>query len=277
MTELAVVASETHEKAIAYFKVAEQYGYKFIMEVKKIRDERLYKELGFTSFDTYCESAWKTVRRSMDERIQIADSFGNQQDFESTYSHLGHSKSLMLARMEPEIRQQIESTVNVDETTVKQLSKLEKDLKQTESERVRLENESIYYQKLLNQERSKPSQVVTKEVQIMPSDYQDLKQQAANGQKLNTENVQLQRTIQQMKEESTKTDEVALAAKKLRESFKNLLSSVNQENYNAKFYFDQIAGTTQSFQIVQAFQQEFNEIINTVLLDWKDRTQLKAI
>lgn len=277
MTELAVVASETHEMAIAYFKVAEQYGYKFIMEVKKIRDERLYKELGFTSFDTYCESAWKTVRRSMDERIQIADSFGNQQDFESTYSHLGHSKSLMLARMEPEVRQQIESTINVTETPVKEIKELEKQLKQTESERLRLENLNICQQQELNKERSKPTQIITKEVQVMPNDYQDLKQQAANGQKLNTENVQLQRIIQQMKEDTTKADEAALAAKKLRESFKNLLSIVNQENYNAKFYFDQIAGTTQTFQIVQSFQQEFNEMINTVLLDWKDRTQLKAI
>ncbi|TRY24174.1 hypothetical protein FOI68_18220 [Brevibacillus sp. LEMMJ03] len=32
---LEVLAKETHERAVSYFRVAEEYGYKFIMEVKK--------------------------------------------------------------------------------------------------------------------------------------------------------------------------------------------------------------------------------------------------
>lgn len=178
MNELAVIASETHEKAIAYFKVTEQYCYKFIMEVKKIRDERLYKEIGFTSFEAYCESAWQTKRDFMDERIKIAMEFG--EDFDGTYRQLGHSKSLTLARMEPEIKQQIESTIDVNEATVKQLNQLEKQLKEVERERLRLENNNIYQQQELNKERSKPSTVVTKEVQVTPEHVKRELQQKDN-------------------------------------------------------------------------------------------------
>jgi hypothetical protein len=276
LNDLAVLASETHEQAIADFRVAELYTFKFIMKIKKIREERLYKELGFQSFDSYCEAAWKQKRDYMDQRIQIAESFG-EADFADTYRQLGHSKSLIFARMEPETRQQIESTVNVSEAPVREIKQLEKQLKETESERVRLENESVHYRQLLNQERSKPQQVRQVQVEVLPSDYQDLKTQAIAGQKLNTENVRLQRQLQQMKEDTTRENETALNCKKLKESLKNLLSIINQEHYNAKFYFDQVAGSLQTFQIVQDFQQEFNEMITAVLLDWKDRTDLNPI
>lgn len=158
MTQLAI-ATELHEQAIADFRVSERFAYAFIMKVKQIRNERLYKELGFTSFEDYCESAWNTVRRSMDERIQIAESFG-QPDFESTYSHLGHSKSLLLARMEPEIRQQIESSTDVNEATVKQLKEAEQRVKKAESE-------SQHWQAIAKTAQSQPPRVITQTIEIV--------------------------------------------------------------------------------------------------------------
>lgn len=234
--------------------------------------------LALIGWEKWCETNLKITARQASKYIRVYDRFSNR----NLGSEMGLKKMDMLTAFDDE---ELETPVTLPSGEIKkpidmsqtEIENYKKQLKETERDRVKLENESIYYQKLLNQERSKPSQIVTKEVEIVPADYQDLKQQAANGQKLNTENIQLQRTIQQMKEDTTKADETALASKKLRESFKNLLSIVNQENYNAKFYFDQIAGTTQTFQIVLAFQQEFNEMINTVLLDWKDRTQLKVI
>lgn len=130
MTQLNVLAHEVHERAVANYKVAERFLYAFIMDVKQIRDERLYKDLGITSFEAYCEQSWNVKRDYMDERIQIADSFGTS--FDGTYRQLGHSKSLLLARMEPEIRKQIEETVNVDETAVRKLKEIEKALQESE-------------------------------------------------------------------------------------------------------------------------------------------------
>lgn len=150
-----VLAKETHEQATAYFRIAEQYGYKFIMEVKKIREERMYKELGFTSFDDYCESAWNTKRDSMDERIKIASEFG--ENFDGTYRQLGHSKSLLLARMEPEVRQEIvtrqqiiPSTGQVKNHTEMTVNEL-KELQEVKAE-LKLKEEELNREQVLNQE-----------------------------------------------------------------------------------------------------------------------------
>jgi len=173
MTELAVIANETHQKAVAYFKVAEQYLYKFLMEVKEIRDKQYYKALGFSSFDDYCEKAWNTGRRYMDERIQIAVAFGNEWDFESTYSQLGHSKSLFLARLEPERRQELLTqpqqlpngeTKTIDEMSVRQLKELEKKRDEAERRAQEAESKARHYETLWNQAKNQPPKVVEKAV-----------------------------------------------------------------------------------------------------------------
>src|SRR5690625_2488493 len=105
MNELTteVKAKEVHEKAVGYFKVSEQYGYKFIMEVKKVRDERYYRELGYSNFNDYCNDAWGVGRRVIDERIQAATSLPEGY-FESYNSQFGHRKTFLLATMETEQR-----------------------------------------------------------------------------------------------------------------------------------------------------------------------------
>jgi len=172
MTQLEAIAQETHEKAIAYFKVAEQYGYKFIMEVKEIRDKQYYKALGFTSFDDYCLKAWNTKRDFMDQRIQIADSSGNESNFADTYRQLGHSKSLLLARMEPEIRQQVEQSIDVNESTVKQLKAAEERIKEAERAKQEAEqraaqaaNEAKHWKGVAS---NQPVRVETRTVEVAP-------------------------------------------------------------------------------------------------------------
>jgi len=163
MNELSieVAAKECHEKAVSYFRVAEHYGYKFIMEIKEIRDKQYYKALGFSSFEAYCESAWKTKRDFMDERILIAESFGNEREFDGTYRQLGHSKSLLLARMEPEVRRQVESTINVNEATVRELKEAQRRVQEAERRAHEAEQRATDLYARLEAEMNKPPQTVT--------------------------------------------------------------------------------------------------------------------
>src|SRR5699024_598495 len=98
-------ARETHEKAVGYFKVSEQYGYKFIMEVKKIRDDRYYKELGFNTFEEYCQKVWGFERSWVYKKIQAASKL-SETDFVDFNQQFGQQKPFLLATMEDEQRKQ---------------------------------------------------------------------------------------------------------------------------------------------------------------------------
>src|SRR5699024_10970362 len=107
----------------------EQYGYKFIMEVKKIRDDRYYRELGFNTFEDYCKNAWGFSRRWVDMKIQSASNL-NESDFEKYTSQIGNQKTFLLATMEDEQREQAtekgipkdEGYKSVDEATQKEIA-----------------------------------------------------------------------------------------------------------------------------------------------------------
>ena len=173
MNELSteVQAKETHEKAVGYFKVSEQYGYKFIMEVKKIRDYRYYKELGFSSFDEYCNNAWGFRRRWVDKKISSASKL-NASDFESYTTQFGKEKTFLLATMEDEQREQVttkgvpteQGNKSIDEATQQEIREYQRKLKQTEQDNQRLGQ-------LLTEERNKEPKIIEKLVKIDNTDY----------------------------------------------------------------------------------------------------------
>jgi hypothetical protein len=167
MNELTIIANEVHEQAVADFKVSERFAYSFIMKVRRIRDERLYKELGYGSFDDYCEVAWNIHRDFMDQRIQIAESFG-EQNFADTYRQLGHSKSLILARMEPDVRKQIQENHNVDEMTVRKLRDTERQLKEKEELLESTKASAEHWQKVARAAQNMPPRVETKTIEVVP-------------------------------------------------------------------------------------------------------------
>mgnify|MGYP001323211407 CR=1 FL=1 len=292
--DLQVKAREAHEKAVAYFKVAEQYSYQFIMEVKEIRDKQYYKALGYSSFDEYCQSCWKVVREYMDQRILIAESFGSEWNFENTYSQLGHSKSLILARMEPEIREEVmtkpqrlpdgtEKTAS--EMTVKQLKELERRLKQTEdrakeaeARAERAENEAHHWQSVAKAAQNRPPVVQTQTVEVIPPDYQQTKELA---NRLNTENAQLKRDMMEMRhkyeEQLTAEDHKREARRNLKKACETLLQDISTYTSTILFNYKLIQGDREAYQFLEAFGQQYNMRMQEFFGELKNLTQLRAI
>lgn len=162
---LEIQAKETHEKAVGYYKATEQFAFKFFMQIKKIRDNRYFEELGFSSFEDYCKHSFNLTSQFVNQKIQIADVWG--EDSETRVSEIGHKKSLILARLpEPEREEFIESNP-VDEMTTRQLQQAIKEKKELERQ--------------LQEEKSKPPEI--KEKEVIPSDYESSKAKLKESEK----------------------------------------------------------------------------------------------
>jgi len=167
-----VQAKETHEKAVGYFKVSEQYGYKFIMEVKKIRDDRYYKELGFSSFDDYCNNAWGFNRDWMDRKIKSASNL-KEEDFTLYTMQYGQEKTFLLATMEDEQQREQATTKgipteqgnkSIDEATQKEINEHRRKYKELEQQTEQAKKSEQIMQKQLEELESKEPEIVEKEV-----------------------------------------------------------------------------------------------------------------
>lgn len=167
-----VFAVETHEKAKSYYNVSEQYAYKFLMEVKKIRDEKLYLELGCSEFEEYTENYFGYSKRTINERIQIAKSWGN--DYERALASYGKHKARQLGLL-PEIERKnlIENGVPtetgikpVDEATTREIESYKRQLK--------AKDEQIAMQaKMIDDLSEQEPEIIEKEVVVekIPDDY----------------------------------------------------------------------------------------------------------
>src|SRR5699024_5627523 len=106
---------------------------KFIMEVKKIRDDRYYKELGFNTFEEYCQKVWGFERSWVYKKIQAASKL-SETDFVDFNQQFGQQKTFLLATMEDEQRKQAtekgiptkEGYKSIDKATQKEIAEYRK-------------------------------------------------------------------------------------------------------------------------------------------------------
>ncbi len=89
------------------------------MNLKKMRDERLYEELGFDSFENYTEKAVGLKKSQAYDYIKALETLG-EDVFRST-GRLGITKVKALCAFSPAQAEQFVNENNVDEMTVKEL------------------------------------------------------------------------------------------------------------------------------------------------------------
>ncbi|HIZ53775.1 MAG TPA: hypothetical protein IAA20_07535 [Candidatus Enterococcus avicola] len=207
MNELSkeVFALETHEKAKSYYNVSEQYAYKFLMEVKKIRDEKLFLELGCSEFEEYTESYFGYSKRTINERIQIAQSWGS--DYERALASYGKHKARQLGLL-PEIEREnlIENGVPT-ETGVKPIDEATTREIETYKRQLKVKDEQIEMQaRMIEDLNEQEPQVIEKEVVVerVPSDYNKLKQLTTE---ISSENQSLKQEKERLEREVTQKNE----------------------------------------------------------------------
>lgn len=117
LTEQRKTAIELNQKIILTAQLAQKNLYDMCVMLKQMRDDKLYKELGYANFEDYCENEIGMKRRNAYNYISIIEKVENVQ----TFAHLGMGKLSLLASLSESQQEEIQQTVNLEETSVREL------------------------------------------------------------------------------------------------------------------------------------------------------------
>lgn len=141
MNELSTqykTAAELNQKIIFTAQMAQQNLFKMCCMLKRMRDEKLYKELGYPNFEDYCEKELGMKRRNAYNYISVIERVENVQSI----AQIGMTKLSLLASLSESQQEEIQQNVNVEDISVRKLKEEIARLKEeSESAGQRAENE----------------------------------------------------------------------------------------------------------------------------------------
>ena len=114
----------------------------------KMSSEKLYKELGYPNFGDYCENEVGITRQQGQKYSKIGGGFSNENG-KSTFHFetLGTEKLYLLAKLDEPEREEIQQTVNLEETSVRELkaeiAKLKDDNDKIRSAKISMESDLL--------------------------------------------------------------------------------------------------------------------------------------
>ena len=116
LTEQRKTAIELNQKIILTAQLAQKNLYDMCVMLKQMRDDKLYKELGYANFEDYCENEVGMSRH-------MAYKYTNALEIKNVESiqHLGITKLSLLASLSESQQEEIQQTVNLEETSVREL------------------------------------------------------------------------------------------------------------------------------------------------------------
>lgn len=120
MSDNAQYAYNVHAQIIMGAQMVENGLYQMAKGFKIMRDDKLYKELGYKSFEDYCESATGIKRSQVYNYIKIVEKI-SENEFVQPVGQIGMRKLLLLAAISEEQRAEIAGNTDLESTTVKEL------------------------------------------------------------------------------------------------------------------------------------------------------------
>lgn len=123
--EAAPLADDTasawtlHRRIMANISTLVQSLAQMCQDIKKMRDTKLYKAMGYDTFEAYTEREIGIKRRQAYTYVQIAERL--PEDFVRDTAQIGVQKLALLASITADQREVITEDINLTETTVKQL------------------------------------------------------------------------------------------------------------------------------------------------------------
>ena len=169
----------------------------------------------------------------------------------------------------------------VDEMTVKELREVKKLLKEKEELLESTKSSADHWQKVAKSAQNIPPRIETRTVEVTPPDYADLQKQAAVAQQLNSENVQLKRASESMRQnyedklsEQKKQDSVK---KDLQKYLSEQLRAITMNHDSAIFNFTEVQGDREAYDIVMRYLNQYESIIKQQFSEWEQLTSIRAV
>ena len=112
-------AEALHKQITGYGEVIYQSLYGMCTAIKQMRDSKLYKVLGYDTFEAYTEEKLGMKSSQVYKYIAIADRLSA--DFVHSSGQIGVQKLYLLAMASEETRTELTQTVDLESTTVREL------------------------------------------------------------------------------------------------------------------------------------------------------------
>lgn len=197
VTDEYLRALNLNKKIIVSAQLAQQNLYEMCAGFKEMRDSKLYKELGYSTFEDYCEQEAGFKRSQVYKYIAIIEKL--PADFVSPGRQIGIRKLYLLASLDEEEREQITSATDLESATVKQLEQQIKQLRADKDKAVAeksaaeadlalksdtiaalektketLDQRATALEKQIKELENRPIEVVTETVEKIPDNYIDV-------------------------------------------------------------------------------------------------------
>lgn len=211
-------AIELHQKIIVSANLAQQNIWDMCNGLKTMRDNKLYKELGYQNFEDYCETEVGFNRTQAHKYISIIENTS-----ENVYSskHLGVSKLYLLSTISEPEQAEIAEKLDLENTTVKQLKA---EIDSLKAEKQEATDKSIDYYRQLNNAK-KDADYYKQQADTSKESYRNIENQLAEEK---NKNFKLTNKVQELE---SRPIEVAVAEptdyeRRLNETIK----SIEKEN-----------------------------------------------
>ena len=140
-------AVKLHHKILVSANLAQQNLFEMCQSLKEMRDSKLYKGLGYTNFEDYCEKGVGMKRSNAYNYISIIEKISPENV--QTFGQIGKSKLMLLATISQPEQAEIAEKVDLENTSVRDLKEeIAKLKKENEEEKVHYKNLSNSYNRL---------------------------------------------------------------------------------------------------------------------------------
>lgn len=253
-------AIELHQKIIVSANLAQQNIWDMCNGLKTMRDNKLYKELGYQNFEDYCETEVGFNRTQAHKYISIIENTS-----ENVYSskHLGVSKLYLLSTISEPEQAEIAEKLDLESTTVKQLKA---EIDSLKAEKQEATDKSIDYCRQLNNAK-KDADYYKQQADTSKESYRNIENQLAEEK---NKNFKLTNKVQELE---NRPIEVAVAEpndneRRLNETIKAL------ERENIKHYDELEAEYRNNEKIVRKqLEDEKQEALRKQKEEYEERLQ----